>query len=67
VLDRTPPIALEVLGAFWHQPKDRHSDEERGFTMARLGYRYEEVWEQDIYIGDERLEEIITTILGKAI
>lgn len=59
-----PPLALEVLGDFWHQAQQQYSDAQRALTLLSLGYDYEEVWEHDILHSDERLENILRTILG---
>jgi len=64
VVDRSPPIALEILGDYWHQAYEKMADLERELAVKREGYSYHEIWEHDIYISDEYLEKILYTILG---
>ena len=60
-----PPILIEVQGMHWHQPKDAFRDIERALVMTSLGYEYNEIWEDDIYQSDERLEDILGNILNR--
>jgi len=60
-----PPILIEVQGMHWHQPKDAYRDLERALVMSSMGYEYHEIWEDDIYSSDERLEQILGDILNR--
>jgi very-short-patch-repair endonuclease len=62
-----PPLALEVLGDYWHQADRRYGDEERAYVLFSLGYEYAEVWEHDILHSGERLERILFQILGNRV
>lgn len=62
-----PPLALEILGDYWHQAPRRYSDMERAYVLFSLGYTYAEVWEHDILHSDQRLESILADILGNRI
>ena len=63
VLDRQPYLALEVLGDYWHQAYEKASDLEREMAVKREGYFYHEIWESEIYISDEFLENKLNVIL----
>jgi len=63
ILDRPPYIALEVLGDYWHQAYEKASDLEREMSVKREGYLYHELWESDVYISDEFLENKLNVIL----
>tara|TARA_R110002020_G_C16016198_1_gene751574 strand:- start:73 stop:600 length:528 start_codon:yes stop_codon:yes gene_type:complete len=65
IIDRTPFIALEILGNYWHQAYEKQSDLERSLAVQRAGYAYHEIWERDIYISDEYVENFLLNILGQ--
>lgn len=66
IIDRTPNIAIETLGSFWHQAANRFADEERALAVISRGFKYHEVWDYEIFQSDLFLEEIILTrILGR--
>ena len=67
LIDRTPNIALEVLGDYWHQAYEKQADLERALAVTRAGYTYHEIWEHDIYESDEKLETILYGIMGNRI
>ena len=63
IIDRAPFIALEILGDYWHQAFEKQSDLERQLSVQREGYIYHEIWEREIYISDEFLENKLNVIL----
>ena len=63
VLDRQPYLAIEVLGDYWHQAYEKAADLEREMAVKREGYIYHEIWESEIYISDEYLENKLNVIL----
>jgi len=63
VLDKQPYLALEVLGDYWHQAYEKAADLEREMAVKREGYIYHEIWESEIYISDENLENKLLVIL----
>ena len=65
IVDRSPYIALEILGNYWHQAYEKESDLERSLAVQRVGYAYHEIWERDIYISDEYVENFLLNILGQ--
>lgn len=67
IIDRSPAIALEILGDYWHQAYEKMADLERELAVKREGYTYHEIWEHDIYKSDEYLEQTLYKILGDRI
>ena len=63
IIDRSPFIAIEILGDYWHQAYEKASDLERQMAVLREGYIYHEIWESEIYISDEFLENKLSVIL----
>ena len=63
IIDRQPYLAIEILGDYWHQAYQKASDLEREMGVLREGYLYHEIWESDIYISDENLENKLNVIL----
>ena len=56
--------ALEILGAHWHGPADEYADQERALIILAQGYDYVEIWEYEIMLGDEYLDQRLTDLLG---
>ncbi len=67
IIHPLPPIAIEVLGDFWHQAKHRFADEERMLAVLREGYHYGEIWEHDIYASDALTEQILWDIIHRQV
>lgn len=63
IIDRSPYIAIEILGDYWHQAYEKAADLERQMAVLREGYIYHELWESEIYISDEFLESKLAVIL----
>jgi len=58
------PVALRVMGDYWHGPgfPDRQErDDEQAGSLRRLGYQVVDLWEHDIYeaVVKNRLTEYI--------
>ena len=63
IIDRNPYIAIEILGDYWHQAFEKAADLERQMAVVREGYIYHELWESEVYISDEYLENKLSVIL----
>ena len=63
IIDRQPYLAIEILGDYWHQAYQKASDLEREMSVLREGYMYHEIWESEIYVSDENLENKLNVIL----
>lgn len=63
IIDRTPFIALEILGDYWHQAYEKQADLERQLSVQKEGYIYHEIWEREIYESDENLENKLNVML----
>lgn len=70
---RHPNIAIEVLGAQWHGPRQQFQDAARAITVRGLTgedglkMRYAEIAEHEIRLGADFLQQKISSILGEAI
>lgn len=63
-----PPLALEPQGLFWHDPFMKYSDATRAFVVQSLGYRYAEIFEDEIMrLTDEQLDRRIQDLVGNRI
>tara|TARA_R110002012_G_scaffold18062_1_gene66868 strand:- start:8 stop:517 length:510 start_codon:yes stop_codon:yes gene_type:complete len=63
VIDRVPNVVIEILGDYWHQAYEKQADLERQMAVVKEGYLYNEIWESEIYISDENLENKLNVIL----
>ena len=63
ITDRLPYLVIEILGDYWHQAYEKAADLEREMAVRREGYLYYEIWESEIYISDEYLENKLNGIL----
>ena len=63
ITDKLPYLVIEILGNYWHQAYEQAADLERAMAVKREGYIYHEIWESEIYISDEYLENKLTVIL----
>jgi len=63
VIDRVPNLVIEILGDYWHQAYEKQADLERQMAVVKEGYLYNEIWESEIYISDENLENKLNVIL----
>ena len=63
VIDRVPNVVIEILGDYWHQAYEKQADLERQLTVVKEGYIYHELWESEIYISDQYLENKLNSIL----
>jgi hypothetical protein len=60
-----PYLALEVQGQFWHDPFTRWYDEMRALTLRTLGYRYAEIWDEEILNStDEELDQHLLDLVS---
>jgi hypothetical protein len=60
-----PPCALEIQGAYWHSnPMGEARDAMRKAMIESLGYRYVELEEWEITLGDKYLESKIEELVG---
>lgn len=55
---------LEVQGAHWHGPQDQSADLERELLLVASGRDFAEVWEWEIMIGDDFLDQRILQLIG---
>jgi hypothetical protein len=56
---------IEPQGRFWHSAFARWGDGTRAFIIEGLGYRYHELWEEDILAQDDTwLDGQIQQIVG---
>jgi len=61
-----PPLALEVQGSYWHGANAAYGDAARAFQLIGSGFRYAEIWEEDILSPrtdqdvDRRLQELVS-------
>uniref|UniRef100_A0A6H1ZQH4 DUF559 domain-containing protein n=1 Tax=viral metagenome TaxID=1070528 RepID=A0A6H1ZQH4_9ZZZZ len=67
IMDRYPPVALEVLGAYWHGPAQQYKDMARALVIMGMGYRYEEITEDEIYTSSSFLEHRLQEMLGQPV
>lgn len=59
-------VALEILGAHWHGPKDQFADQERMLAIMGTGRDYAEIWEYEVMLGDEYLDHRIVQLVGES-
>jgi hypothetical protein len=60
-----PPCALEIQGEYWHSnPLGEERDLMRRLMIESLGYRYVELEEWEIMLGDDYLESRIEELVG---
>lgn len=57
-------MALEVQGAHWHGPSDFYADTERALIVEASGRDYREIWEYEIMLGDDYLDNRILELIG---
>ena len=61
-----PPLVLEPQGLIWHDPFSDYLDAARAFTIEGLGFRYAEIFEDEILAPatDDQLDERIKQLVG---
>lgn len=65
VLNREPPLAIEVMGAYWHGAGDSATrDLARKVAVNQFGFDYAEIHEADIMSSQDHLERVLLQILG---
>ena len=65
ILDREPPLALEVMGAYWHgSGGGPERDMARKVAVNQFGFDYKEVHEADIMGDGTHLENVLVQVLG---
>ena len=57
-------MALEILGANWHGPKDQYADQDRALTLIGAGLDYAEIEEYEINLGDAYLDHRLEELIG---
>ena len=64
ILNRTPPLAIEVQGSYWHGTEGPGRDVARQIAVNQFGFDYAEIWDYQIYAGQQYLEDLILRLLG---
>lgn len=57
-------LALEPQGAHWHGPDEQYHDLNRILFLLSLGYDFAEIWEYEIIMGDEFLDNRLMQLIG---
>jgi very-short-patch-repair endonuclease len=57
-------LALEVQGYVWHGPFAYYADTDRALFLMARGWDYAEIWEHEIMLGDEYLDQRLMELIG---
>lgn len=58
------PLVIEPQGAHWHGPTEFYHDLERAWVFMSQGYDYAEIFEYEVWLGDEYLDHRLAALIG---